>query len=100
MAKNGLNQWSLTFLRVVLGFVFAYHGYLKLFASGGFTGTVQFFTSIGLPLPLYAALLVSVIEFAGGLFLFFGVMTKWLSFVLLLDMLIAFFIVHLKNGLL
>ena len=100
MAKNNMNQWSLTFLRVVLGFVFVYHGYLKLFVSGGFTGTVDFFTSIGLPLPLYAALVASVVEFVGGLFLLFGVITKWTSLALVLEMLIAFFVVHLKNGLL
>ena len=98
MAKNGMNQWSLAFLRVVFGFIFAYHGYLKLFVSGGFTGTVGFFTSLGLPLPLYSVLLVSVIEFVGGLLLFFGVISKWSSFLLLLDMMTAFFLVHLKNG--
>ena len=100
MAKNNMNQWSLTFLRVVLGFVFVYHGYLKLFVPDVFPNTVKFFAGIGLPLPLYSALLVSVVEFVGGLLLFFGVITKWSSFLLLLDMLIAFFVVHLKNGLL
>ena len=100
MAKNSINQWSLTLLRLVLGVVFIYHGYLKLFVPGGFTGTAQFFISIGLPLPLYSALVASVVEFAGGLFLILGVATKWSSFVLMLEMLVAFFVVHLKNGLL
>lgn len=100
MAKNNVNEWSLTFLRVVLGVIFAYHGYLKLFVPGGFSGTVGFFTAIGLPLPLYSALLASVVEFAGGLFLLFGFITRWTSFVIVLQMLVAFFTVHLKNGLL
>ena len=100
MAKNSINQWSLTLLRLVLGVVFIYHGYLKLFVPGGFTGTNQFFASIGLPLSLYSALVASVVEFAGGLFLILGVATKWSSFVLMLEMLVAFFVVHLKNGLL
>ena len=100
MAKNNVNEWSLTCLRVVLGVIFAYHGYLKLFVPGGFSGTVGFFTAIGLPLPLYSALLASVVEFAGGLFLLFGFITRWTSFVIVLQMLVAFFTVHLKNGLL
>ena len=95
-----MNQWSLAFLRVVLGIVFLYHGYLKLFAPNVFSGTMQFFTSMGLPLPFYSALLASVVEFAGGLFLVLGLITKWSSFVIALEMLVAFFAVHLKNGLL
>ena len=98
MAKNNLNQWSLALLRVILGFVFAYHGYLKLFAPGAFAGTVNFFISIGIPLATYSALLVAVVEFAGGLFLILGLLTRWSSILLLIDMLVAFFKVHLKNG--
>ena len=100
MAKNGLTQWTLALLRVVLGVIFMYHGYLKLFVPGGFTGTVGFLTMLKIPVPLYSALLVSVIEFAGGLFLLLGMVTKWSSLLLIIDMLVAFFMVHLKNGLL
>jgi|SRR3989344_7349995 len=98
MAKNNLNQWTLTLLRVVLGVIFMYHGYLKLFVPGGFTGTVGFFTMLNIPFPLYSALLVSFVEFAGGLFLLFGMVTKWSSLLLIANMLVAFFVVHLKNG--
>ena len=51
--KNNMNEWSLALLRVVLGVIFLYHGYLKLFVAGGFTGTVNFLTSLGVPIPLY-----------------------------------------------
>ena len=91
-------QWSLTLLRIALGLVFAYHGYLKLFVPGGFKGTIAFFTAIGIPLPLYSALLVSIVEFAGGIFLIAGFLAKWASIVLIIDMLVALFKVHLKNG--
>ena len=99
MAKNNnLSQWSLTLLRVVLGIIFAYHGYLKLIVPGGFTGTVAFFTAIKIPLPLYSALVVSVVEFFGGLFLILGLLTKLSSILLIIEMLVAFFKVHSKNG--
>ena len=91
-------QWSLTLLRITLGFIFVYHGYLKIFVPGGFKGTVAFFTAIGIPLPLYSALLVSVAEFVGGIFLIAGFLAKWTSMVLVVNMLVALFKVHLKNG--
>ena len=96
--NNNIGQWSLALLRIVLGVIFAYHGYLKLFAPGGFKGTVDFFTLIGIPVPGYSALLVSVAEFFGGLLLIFGLITRWTTLILLFQMLVAFFKVHLKNG--
>ncbi|MBI2646894.1 DoxX family protein [Candidatus Woesearchaeota archaeon] len=98
--NNSISQWTLTLLRLILGIIFTYHGYLKLFAPGGFTGTVDFFTKISIPLPVYSALIVSVVEFVGGLFLIFGILSWWSSILLLIDMLVAFFVVHWKNGLL
>lgn len=99
MAKNGKwNDWALALLRVVLGAVFAYHGYVKLFIPGGFKGTIAFFAAIGLPVPVYTALLVSVVEFVGGLALVTGLLTRWSSVALFLSMLVALFKVHLGNG--
>ena len=98
MAKSKLNEWSLALLRVVLGVIFAYHGYMKLFVPGGFTGTVGFFTALGLPLPLYSALVVSFLEFFGGLLLLIGLLTRWVLALLIIEMLLAFFKVHLGSG--
>src|SRR3989344_2052296 len=91
-------QWSLTLLRIALGFIFVYHGYLKIFVPGGFKGTVAFFTAIGIPLPVYSALVVSIVEFVGGIFLIAGFLAKWTSMLIMIDMLAALFKVHLKNG--
>ena len=99
MANNiRLSQWPLTILRLVLGIIFVYHGYLKLFAPGGFKGTVGFFTAIGIPAPLYFALIVSVLEFAGGVLLLAGLFSRIVSVLLIVEMLVAFFKVHLKQG--
>ena len=102
MAKNnnGMNKWSLALLRVVLGVIFAYHGYLKLFVPGGFKGTAAFLATLGIPLPAYSALIVSAVEFFGGVFLILGIVTRWSTMLLIIDMLVALFMVHLKNGLL
>ena len=98
MAKNNLNGWSLTLLRVVLGIIFTYHGYMKLFAPGGFTGTVQFFASIGIPLAPWSALVAALVEFVGGLALIAGMLTKLSTGLLIIEMLVAFFKVHIRNG--
>ena len=101
MAKNNTGQWSLTLLRVVLGIMFAYHGYAKLFVAGGFKMTAGFMASVLGVSPAagaWAALVVSVLEFAGGLFLVAGLLTRWVSLLLIIELLVAFFKVHLKNG--
>lgn len=100
MAEDKFNQWALAFLRVVLGVIFLYHGYLKLFVPGVFTQTINLLASVKIPVPVYSAILISVVEFVGGILLIVGFLTKWTSFVVLLEMLVAFFAVHLKNGLL
>mgnify|MGYP001607511617 CR=1 FL=1 len=99
MAKNKLNGWGLAVLRIALGIILVYHGYLKLFASGGFPATVQFFASIDIPYPEIGALLSGVAEFFGGLFLILGVVTKLSCIALIINFLVAFLVVHLKNGL-
>ncbi len=98
MAKNDTSEWALALLRIVLGVIFLYHGYLKLFVAGGFKATVGFFTTLGIPVPLYSALLVSVAEFAGGILLIVGVITRLASLVLIFEMLVALFAVHIRNG--
>lgn len=96
--KNDTGEWSLALLRVVLGVIFFYHGYLKLFVAGGFKDTAALFTALGIPVPIYSALLASVAEFAGGAFLILGVVTRWTTLVLMFEMLVALFVAHLKNG--
>ena len=95
-----ISQWSITLLRVVIGFIFLYHGYLKLFVPGVFVGTIGFFTKVGIIAPQISALVVSFAEFFGGLFLILGMITRWATFALIFEMLVAFFTIHIKNGIL
>ena len=98
MAKSKLNEWSLTALRLVLGLVFIYHGYMKLFVHNGFPATVEFFRMVGIPAAGHAALLVGVVEFFGGLFMVLGLLTRYVSMLQMVVMLTAFFMVHLSQG--
>ena len=86
-------------LRIVVGVIFFYHGYLKLFVPGGFSGFVKMLEGLGVPFPIISALLVSVVEFVGGFFFIVGMFTRWSAIFLTIDMLVALFLVHIKNGL-
>lgn len=92
-----LQQWAILILRIVVGIVFAAHGGQKLFMMG-FEGVAGFFGSLGIPLPMMAAIVVTLLEFVGGIALLVGVATRYVAGLLALDMLAALFLVHLGNG--
>jgi len=96
-ATSSSYSWGLTVLRVVVGIVFLMHGGQKLFVYG-FHGVAGLFASLGIPLPAIAAVVVTLVEFVGGLFLILGVVTRLAAALLAFNMLVAIFVVHLKNG--
>lgn len=100
MNANGLTQiqgWGITVLRVVVGIVFLVHGGQKLFVWG-FGGVAGFLGQVGIPAPMLAAVIVTLVEFLGGLALLLGLFTRWAAIPLAIDMLVAILAVHLKAG--
>ena len=89
--------WGLMVLRVVVGIVFAMHGGQKLFVMG-IPAVSGFFTHLGVPLAHVSAVLVTLVEFLGGIALILGLGTRWAAILLALDMAGAIFFVHGKNG--
>lgn len=93
-------RWDLAVARLVLGAVFLPHGLQKLFGwfgGFGFAGTMAFLTdSLGIPWIL--GLLVVVAESVGALCLIVGVLGRFFSFMLAVDMVVAAALVHLPNG--
>ena len=88
-------------LRLAVGAVFMAHGAQKLFGvwgGAGPGGTAEFFTQIGLTPAYPLALLVGVVELIGGLMLAIGAFTVVASLVLLVNMAIAVWKVHLPHG--
>ena len=83
-------------LRIVLGVVFIFHGAQKLF--GGLEGFTGLITNLGLPAPSIIAFLVALLEFGGGILILVGLFTRITSALIAIDMLVALFAVHLKNG--
>jgi putative oxidoreductase len=97
---GGLTQaqgWGITVLRVVVGIVFLAHGGQKLFVWG-FSNVAGFLSQVGIPLPMLAAIVATLVEFVGGLALLLGLFTRWAAIPLAIAMLVAMLTVHLKAG--
>ncbi len=47
---------------------------------------------------MLAGVIVTLVEFLGGLALFLGLFTRWFAIPLAIDMLVAILTVHLPNG--
>jgi putative oxidoreductase len=83
--------------RIVLGVVLIAHGWQK-FAQYGIGGTAASFEKMGVPLPAVSAVFAAVVELVGGLALLAGAATVVAALLVVLDMLGAFVLVHIGNG--
>lgn len=91
-----LQPLALLALRLVLGVVMIAHGRPKVF--GGMHHHVSMVSSIGL--PGWWAYLSAAAEFGGGILLVLGLFTRVAGLAVLIDMAVAIWKVHWKNGLL
>lgn len=90
-------NFSLLMIRMVTALVFFMHGYQKLF-DDGFATTRDNFDAMGVPLPAVTSVLVIILELVGGVLLFGGVYTRFVGMLFTIQMIGAFFIVHLEYG--
>ena len=86
MNQSRLTTVALTVLRVVLGFLFAAHGWQK-FNEWTIAGTQASFAKMGVPAADVMAPAVAVLELAGGIALILGILTRVVAALLVLDML-------------
>lgn len=89
--------WGITLLRVVVGAVFLVHGSRSLFIIE-FYGVADSFERLGIPLPLSFAVLVTLVEFLGGMALILGLFTRAVASALAIEMLVAIPLDHLPDG--
>lgn len=85
---------GLLVLRLALGAVMIAHGASKVF--GGIHHHVELVRS--LHIPGWAAYLSAAAEFGGGILLVLGLLTRFAALCVCINMLVAIFGVHLKNG--
>jgi putative oxidoreductase len=97
MNQPQLTTTALTALRLVLGFLFAAHGWQK-FNEWTIAGTQASFAKMGVPAADVMAPAIAVLELAGGIALILGILTRVVAGLLVLDMLGALFLVHAPAG--
>jgi putative oxidoreductase len=93
-----LAPYGLAFIRIVIGLFIARHGYPKLF-EGGVTGLgIGFMPKLGLEPGMAWAYLVAYTEFAGGIFLAAGFLTRFVALALTIEFAVIVFVVKWANG--
>ncbi|MBT2533518.1 DoxX family protein [Arthrobacter sp. ISL-48] len=97
MNQSSLTTSAITILRVILGFLFAAHGWQK-FSEFTIAGTQASFAKMGVPAAEVTAPAVASLELAGGIALILGILTRVVAALLALDMLGALFLVHAQAG--
>ncbi len=97
MGTDNSRAWGITILRVVVGVVFLMHGGQKLFVFG-FHNVGAFMAQRGIPMPMVAGVVVTLVEFFGGLALAFGLVTRIAAALIAFEMLVAVLAVHLRGG--
>lgn len=86
-----MNQVLTIAARLLMSLIFIISGWGKL---TGYSGTLGYFTSIGLPLPALVTPLVVLIELGGGLALLFGFKARWAAAILALFSVASALIAH------
>lgn len=85
--------------RLGVGIVFVAHGWQK-WTEYGLAGTAGSFEKMGVPLPSVSAAFAATVELVGGLALIAGLALPIAGVLLAANMLGAWVLVHLPNGLL
>ncbi len=95
------SDWGLLILRVALGAIFIVHGWPKLNPNGPMKGPAGFggyLKQMGVPLPLFFAWLVALLETVGAVLLILGLGTRILAAGFAVDMLMAILLARRPAG--
>ena len=90
-------SWGLLPLRIVLGAVFLMHGWQKIFVFG-VAGTADILGKLGIPLATWSALLLIVVESAGGVAILTGYLTRISAALLFIEMCVAIPVARYSGG--
>jgi putative oxidoreductase len=92
---EGLRPVALLTMRLVLGIIMVAHGCPKVF--GGFARHQAIVSGFGF--PAWAAYLSTTTEFLGGMLIVAGLLTRFFSLAMILNMTVAIWKVHWSYGL-
>ncbi len=88
---NFFQPFLLVLIRIYWGWMFFQAGLGKL---QNIDQTAEFFESIDLFWPVFNAYFVGCVELIGGIFLFFGFISRLTGLILLIDMIVAYAVAH------
>jgi putative oxidoreductase len=100
-----LQPWALTLLRLVVGVSMVVHGWEKVIPAGGLhrahplagvEAFCRFAATLGL--PWWLGYVSVATEFAGGIFLLLGLLTRFWALMVLGNMVVALVKVNLHHG--
>jgi len=97
MQNDRKRDLGIAVLRVAAGIVFLAHGSQKVFVFG-LGGVSGAFAHMGFPMAGILGPFVALLEFAGGLALIAGLLTRWVSILFAIEMAVAVLKVHLAAG--
>lgn len=95
---NLLSPLAYPIIRIAAGVMMIPHGYAKLFNDNGIERTAKFFSSISIEPSVFFAWYVGIVEFAGGICVALGLLTRIFSAQLIGVLFVATFVVHFQNG--
>lgn len=101
--RDGLVRWVPLLLRLLVGGLFIAHGAQKLgiidgSPMSGVASVTAYFKSIGITPPLLWAWIVTLVEFFGGIAIFFGLLTRGACALVIIDMTVAIVKAHWAFG--
>lgn len=96
LSRTWTGDIAILALRLAMGVVFTYHGWLKLDDVSGFAGFVD---SLGIPAPTFVAYVVTYLELLGGVALIIGLATRYVAALFAIEMVFTTVLVKLDVGL-
>lgn len=94
MKKSTLQDLGLFALRVAVGVIFIRHGWMKI---AGIDGVVGMLSGLGFFWPVAWAWVLALVEFVGGIAILTGVYARFMSKLLIVDMVVALLLVHTQG---
>jgi putative oxidoreductase len=93
---NSLQPFGALLLRLALGVAMIVHGYGKVIPHGALGHHAHYIASLGI--PYWLGYVSAFTEFAGGILLIIGFLTRFAAFMISIDMAVAIIFVNRHHG--
>lgn len=98
MDRPVMRDIALVILRLIVGVIFIFHGWDKIFITG-IDKTTGYFVAANLPQAELTVWVVALVELIGGALLILGLLAPTVAMVFIIEMVGAWWSMHLGNGL-